>query len=153
MAAIALTKEQQRLVEFVPQGNLLIRSEAGSGKTTVLAARAGRIKEINRDGRMLFITYNRSLVGYVTMLMARSGLAGEIDILTFHEWARKFVDELGGPVGMHIKEKKRKKKSANFWVSLLRSGLRTIFITSRWTFGWKRSIGSLDKLLKRLKSI
>ena len=114
MAAIALTKEQQRLVEFVPQGNLLIRSEAGSGKTTVLAARAGRIKEINRDGRMLFITYNRSLVGYVTMLMARSGLAGEIDILTFHEWARKFVDELGGPVGMHIKEKKKEEKIGEF---------------------------------------
>ena len=114
MAAIALTKEQQRLVEFVPQGNLLIRGEAGSGKTTVLAARAGRIKEINRDGRMLFITYNRSLVGYVTMLMARSGLAGEIDILTFHEWARKFVDELGGPVGMHIKEKKKEEKNGEF---------------------------------------
>ena len=41
--AIAFTAEQQAVIDLDPSDHLLIRGQAGSGKTTVLAARAGKL--------------------------------------------------------------------------------------------------------------
>ena len=38
-----LTEDQRTIAEIAADGHLLVRGQAGSGKTTVLAARAGRI--------------------------------------------------------------------------------------------------------------
>lgn len=98
-ASIVLTKGQERLVRFEPSGNLLIRGEPGSGKTTVLSARAKWIDSLLNEGRMLFVTYNVALVGYVRHLLESNELANDITITTFHDWCRSFARKLGYPVG------------------------------------------------------
>ena len=93
--AIAFTAEQQAVIDLDPSQHLLIRGQAGSGKTTVLAARAGRILSAMNKGSLLFLTYNAALCAYVKKAFAKAGMKGNIDVHTFHEWSRSAAKELG----------------------------------------------------------
>ena len=64
-AEITFTPEQESIINLDPTEHLLIRGQAGSGKTTVLAARAGKILSAMNKGSLLFLTYNSSLCAYV----------------------------------------------------------------------------------------
>jgi superfamily I DNA/RNA helicase len=89
------TDDQEKIIQFEPSGNLLIRGEAGSGKTTVLAKRGEWIREQAADTSMLFLTYNAALERYVERVMAAEGFHN-IEVTTFHSWVRRFVTEMGG---------------------------------------------------------
>jgi superfamily I DNA/RNA helicase len=93
--AIVFTEEQQAVIDLDPSQHLLIRGQAGSGKTTVLAARAGRIISAMNKGSLLFLTYNAALSAYVKKAFAQSGMKGDIDVRTFHDWARNAAKGFG----------------------------------------------------------
>jgi len=96
--AVQLTEDQRQLVQYRVDRNLLIRGEPGSGKTTVLAARAAHIEGAMFSGSILVIAYNRALAGYIRRMLAEFGGSAKIDVHTFHGWARAFADRLGyGP--------------------------------------------------------
>ncbi|MBE1424854.1 superfamily I DNA/RNA helicase [Desulfomicrobium macestii] len=92
---ITFTEEQNRIIEFDPTGNLLIRGQAGCGKTTVLAARAGRILSVMGKGSLLFLTYNTALCAYINRCFRNSEISKQVKVSTFHEWAKKTASDLG----------------------------------------------------------
>lgn len=92
---IEFTPEQQAVIDLDPSHHLLIRGQAGSGKTTVLAARAGRILSAMNKGSLLFLTYNGALSAYVKKAFAQAGMKSDIDVRTFHDWARNAAQRLG----------------------------------------------------------
>src|SRR5690606_20946472 len=92
---VTFTPEQQAVIDLDPSDHLLIRGQAGSGKTTVLAARAGRILSAMNKGSLLFLTYNSALSAYVKKAFSKAGMKKNIDVQTFHEWSRHAVKFLG----------------------------------------------------------
>jgi superfamily I DNA/RNA helicase len=93
MTMIDPTEEQRRLIEFVPEQNLLIRGEAGSGKTTILALRGAYVSQ-KSPGSMLFLTYNSALETHLKQL-AEQGDLPSVTITTFHSWVYKFAKTCG----------------------------------------------------------
>ncbi len=94
-AKFEYTDEQKRIINLDTNGNLLIRGQAGSGKTTVLAARAGNILASVSKGSMLFLTYNTALCSYVRKTFHDANLCKQMRITTFHEWAKTTSKDLG----------------------------------------------------------
>lgn len=92
----AFTDEQQAVVNIDASGHLLVRGQAGSGKTTVLAARAGRIVSAMNDGSLLFVTYNAALCASVKASFHKAGLARNVEVCTFHDWARTTAERISG---------------------------------------------------------
>ncbi len=93
------TPEQLPIVADYRPGVLLIRGAAGSGKTSTAVQRLKfvtrvwerrlRVGDINGPIRVLVLTYNRTLRGYVEDL-AKSQVVGdavELEILTFAKWS------------------------------------------------------------------
>lgn len=93
--SITFTSEQQALIDLDPQNHLLIRGQAGSGKTTVLAARAGRILSSMSKGSLLFLTYNSALTAYVKKAFKKAGIKQGVDVMTYHDWAKRTAKGLG----------------------------------------------------------
>src|SRR6266508_1764937 len=103
---ISPTPEQLIILGDSKPGFLLIRGAAGSGKTTTALYRLQQLcrswlSRRDRLGldtlvRVLVLTYNRTLEGYISEL-ARTQVTGhvglELQVLTFGKWA---VDLLGG---------------------------------------------------------
>lgn len=94
-ATITFTPEQEAIIGLDPQDHLLIRGQAGSGKTTVLAARAGRILSSTSKGSLLFLTYNSALTSYVKKAFRKAGLKNGLDVMTYHDWAKRTSKALG----------------------------------------------------------
>jgi superfamily I DNA/RNA helicase len=94
-ATITFTPEQEAIINLDPQDHLLIRGQAGSGKTTVLAARAGRILSSTGKGSLLFLTYNSALTAYVKKAFKKAGLKNDLDVMTYHDWAKRTSKALG----------------------------------------------------------
>lgn len=93
--AITFTDEQQAVINLDPSQHLLIRGQAGSGKTTVLAARAGKILSAMTKGTLLFLTYNTALCAYVKKSFRQAGMKGDIEVKTFHDWSRSTAKAMG----------------------------------------------------------
>ena len=107
---IEFTAEQQAIISLDPANHLLIRGQAGSGKTTVLAARARRILSALNQGSLLFLTYNSALSAYVKTAFAKSGMQGSIDVRTFHDWAKTTSESLGYEFQGWVDGKQRSEK-------------------------------------------
>ena len=95
LAAMAYSEEQDKAINIEISGNLLIRGQAGSGKTTVLAARAGKAMSVISKGSILFLTYNAALCRYVDRTFKSAGANNGLKVTTFHEWAKSVADHLG----------------------------------------------------------
>jgi len=92
---ITFTDEQQAVIDLDPSQHLLVRGQAGSGKTTVLAARAGRLLSAMNKGSLLFLTYNSALCAYVKKAFSQAGMKGSVDVRTFHDWSRSTAKDMG----------------------------------------------------------
>ena len=104
LRSVTPTDEQLKLIGDVKPGFRLIRGAAGSGKTTTallrlreqIQARLNRRKRREDDApvRVLVLTFNRTLAGYIAEL-ARSSApdhgALDLEISTFSRWARSLV--------------------------------------------------------------
>lgn len=107
---ISFTEDQQGIIDLDPQGYLLISGQAGSGKTTVLAARASKIKSTYNKGSILFLTYNTALCSYVKKFFKSNKQTQDIEVRTFHDWAKHTTDQLGSSFKKWVTEKERKEQ-------------------------------------------
>lgn len=98
------TDEQLKVLGDVKSGFRLIRGAAGSGKTTTSLLRLGELtetglKRLQRHGlpgplRVLVLTFNRTLEGYIRELAEHSIAFNdtlELEVTTFARWARSLV--------------------------------------------------------------
>lgn len=104
LQSITPTSEQLAILTDDGQGFRLIRGAAGSGKTTAALLRlrqlcASRIArqvrlQLNQPVRVLVLTFNRTLRGYITQLVTEQvGSLSKIqlEIETFGGWARNLL--------------------------------------------------------------
>lgn len=100
------TKEQLAVITRTEQGVLVVRGAAGSGKTTTALLRLkqtvrfwqARVRSGHLKGpvRVLVLTYNRTLRGYIQEL-ARSDIQGvdvELTVTTFAKWATDYLPDI-----------------------------------------------------------
>ena len=63
-----LNVEQRRIIENKPNGHVLVKGVAGSGKTTVAVHKIPFLLNdytYEKDDKILVITYNKSLINYI----------------------------------------------------------------------------------------
>jgi superfamily I DNA/RNA helicase len=103
---IVPTPEQLKIIQDYNPGYMLIRGAAGSGKTTTALLRLKFLSEfwLNRRRRLgvedpvriLVLTYNRTLRGYISELAAKqvtSSPSLSMSVTTFGKWSRDLTDE------------------------------------------------------------
>ncbi len=66
---------------------ILVRGVVGSGKTLILLFRAKFISEQNPNWKVLVLTYNKSLTGYLQKIFKQiGGDLKRVEIVNFHKW-------------------------------------------------------------------
>ena len=104
LPSVIPTPEQLKLIGDVKPGFRIIRGAAGSGKTTTsllrlreqIRVRLRRRRHFEDDApvRVLVLTFNRTLQGYITELARHEtpdDEALELEVSTFGRWARSLV--------------------------------------------------------------
>lgn len=107
LPSVTPTPEQLKVLADVQPGFRIIRGAAGSGKTTTALLRlreqiAVRLNRRRRRGddapvRVLVLTFNRTLQGYISEFARRSAPdddALDLKISTFARWARSLVGDV-----------------------------------------------------------
>ncbi|RSL29914.1 ATP-dependent helicase [Salibacterium salarium] len=93
---INLTKQQDKCVTFKPQGDLLIQGIPGSGKSTILLARAKYLMKHYPNDKILFLTFSRTLTNYIKQLADKIGLSN-VEAKTFHQWGKELFESTNYP--------------------------------------------------------
>ncbi len=107
LSSVTPTPEQLKVLADVKPGFRIIRGAAGSGKTSTALLRLReqatvRLKRRQRHShttpvRVLVLTFNRTLEGYISELARQSTPSDdalELEISTFGRWARSLVDDV-----------------------------------------------------------
>ncbi|MFF2447469.1 3'-5' exonuclease [Neobacillus sp. NPDC058068] len=93
---VILTEKQEQCVRFKPEGSLLVRGIPGSGKSTILLARAQYLRKNHPNESLVILTFSRPLTNYVKQLSLKTG-EEEIEAKTFHQWAQTLIKETDYP--------------------------------------------------------
>jgi superfamily I DNA/RNA helicase len=103
------TSEQKRMIQYNQSGagHLLIRGESGSGKTHVLAARAGYLQSDLFDGKLLFLAYNSALIAYFKKLLEEFDCTNNVEVFTVSGWARELYRRAHGVRPQTVSSEKR----------------------------------------------
>ncbi|WP_053217021.1 3'-5' exonuclease [Virgibacillus senegalensis] len=94
--SVELTKAQQKCVTFKPKGDLLIQGIPGSGKSTILLARAHHLSKTQPDDSLLVLTFNRALTNYIKQLSVKLN-STPLEAKTFHQWGQELLKETDYP--------------------------------------------------------
>ena len=100
-----LTREQRQVIHMKPEGAIVIKGVAGSGKTTIALCRAKHLIETQanlfREPEVAIFTYNKTLANYAIELLhniqktcydgQHTTLCKNIQIENFHKWAFRFA--------------------------------------------------------------
>jgi superfamily I DNA/RNA helicase len=85
---------RQREVLYLPAaGHNVVLGTAGSGKTVIAILRAAYLAKKDVDGKTLLVTFNKTLVTYLKALGEAE--LGNVDICTYHEFARGYLNSRG----------------------------------------------------------
>jgi thymidine kinase len=93
---INLTSKQEKYAKPRPETHRRLKGTAGSGKTLVLAQRAAR--NAAKGDRVLVVYYNITLGHYIRHLIEKAAYDfawKNIEILHFHEFCRRYLQENG----------------------------------------------------------
>ena len=87
--------KQREVVALTPLGHAVVLGTAGSGKTTMAIHRATYVANpaVDHGGRTLLVTFNNTLVTYLEHLRPRE--LRDVDVRTFHRFARGYLDRRG----------------------------------------------------------
>lgn len=101
MQGVELTAQQREVVNYRPEGDLLVKGIPGSGKTLTIVQRAALLSRMkglwNEDpeiARVRVFTYNRMLLEWIGFLATRLGEDAP-EMTTFHSWARAAMKAMG----------------------------------------------------------
>lgn len=86
-----LSTSQNNCVTFKPEGDLLIQGIPGSGKSTILLARANYLAEIKSEESILLLTFSRALTNYMGQLAIKT-YDKTIPTKTFHQWGKELLE-------------------------------------------------------------
>lgn len=82
-----LDLRQEQAARSLGEGHRIISGVAGSGKTVLLVARAKLLAGRDREKRILFLCYNRTLAAYLRSLFAEESMFRGIEVWPFPGWA------------------------------------------------------------------
>ena len=92
--AIKLTPQQREVVNYRPEGDLLVKGIPGSGKTLTIVKRAAVLSQLKElwgsdpeIPRVRVFTFNRVLKEWIGFLAQELGEDAP-EMTTFHSWAR-----------------------------------------------------------------
>ncbi|WP_294346439.1 3'-5' exonuclease [uncultured Clostridium sp.] len=92
-----LNVEQRRIIENKPNGHVLVKGVAGSGKTTVAVHKIPLLLKdycYEKDDKVLIITYNKSLINYVKYIYEEIERNKEEEQLSLEIYERGNEDKL-----------------------------------------------------------
>ena len=92
-----LNVEQRRIIEHKPNGHVLVKGVAGSGKTTVAVHKIPLLLKdycYEKDDKVLIITYNKSLINYVKYIYEEIERNKEEEQLSLEIYERGNEDKL-----------------------------------------------------------
>lgn len=93
---IDLTDKQKKCVTFKQEGDLLIQGIPGSGKSTILLARAQHIRETSPQDSHIILTFSRALTNYVHQISKKTTKTS-FEAKTFHQWAQQMLEHTDYP--------------------------------------------------------
>jgi superfamily I DNA/RNA helicase len=96
VSTIKLTETQEKCVTFKPQGDLLIQGIPGSGKSTILLARAQYLKEKHPNDTVMVLTFSRALTNYIRQLSLKTH-SKQVEAKTFHQWGQELIRQTDYP--------------------------------------------------------
>ncbi|WP_100011634.1 3'-5' exonuclease [Lentibacillus sediminis] len=102
-----LSTPQKNCVQFKPEGDLLIQGIPGSGKSTILLARASYLAEINPEESILLLTFSRALTNYMGQLALKT-YNMSLSAKTFHQWGQELLEKTDYPYTRLILGENRK---------------------------------------------
>lgn len=98
---LELTPRQKEVVNYRPEGDLLVKGIPGSGKTLTIVQRAALLSQMHdlwssdpEVARVRVFTYNKMLLEWISFLAGRLGEAAP-EMTTFHSWARATMKAMG----------------------------------------------------------
>lgn len=92
-----LNVEQRRIIENKPNGHVLVKGVAGSGKTTVAVHKIPFLLKdytYEKDDKILVITYNKSLINYIKYIYEEIERNKENEQLTLGIYESGYKDKL-----------------------------------------------------------
>ncbi|HEX2766796.1 MAG TPA: 3'-5' exonuclease [Candidatus Limnocylindria bacterium] len=96
-----LTPRQKEVVNYRPEGDLLVKGIPGSGKTLTIVQRAALLSRMDglwtsdpEVARVRVFTYNKMLLEWISFLSGRLGEEAP-EMTTFHSWARATMKAMG----------------------------------------------------------
>lgn len=115
-----LKGRQKDILALSPMGHNVVLGAAGSGKTTLAVYRAELLANIDKESKVLLLTYNTALISYMKTLTSGQ-IPKNIIIEHYHKFARGYLNSLGKMKDNCIIDRKRKEKLISEAVADLRN--------------------------------